>query len=522
NQMIYRRRKVFVISTSIVLAAVAVWLGACSAAPQQKSPVIEGEQKSPVAEGWQKPRLAPRTPPSPGRQLQPHTPGSSAIVLRPGETEAMIVYSGATHGMIEPCGCDGNIAGGLAKELTVVNWLREEGLPMLYLHPGDLFPYEDLPVKLKFVAEAASHMGYDAIGIGDQEFRGGLDRLRELATQYRLPFLSQNLRDAEGGRIAPGYVIKDLAGLKVGIFSVVGDQWYLFNKDAFPEGIKIEPTREAIAATLREFEGKVDFIVMLSHQDRSIDRKVAREFPRINLIIGGHDEKMITRPIRVGRTLILNAGTSGDYVGVVRLAINPSGDVRVLAHEFGVASGVVPRNKKLAEIYRRYVEESKVQPESYAKDGPDVFESSKTCRPCHTKIYQEFMTTKHAQAWQVLEKVRRTEDRQCWSCHAMGFRRKTGFKSIKETPDLANISCQSCHPVTHDHKDRGIKVDLDFALNQRACERCHNSVRSPDFNYWEAVDKVDHHDVKEKSNQPPPDYKHWRAVPPVKTPATKN
>ena len=496
--MIYRYGKILVIFAAVALAAVAIYLGACSGSPQQESRAAEGR---------------PETSPVPGRQLQPHLAGSGLVALRPGEIEAMIVYSGPTHGMIEACGCDGNISGGLTKELTVVNWLREKGMPLLYVHPGDLFPYEKLPVKLKFVAEAASHMGYDAIGVGDQEFRGGYDRLRELATQYQLPLLSENLRDPNGGRIAPGHVIKDLAGIKVGIFSVVGDQWYVFDKDAFPEGIKIEPTREAIAKVLAELEGKVDFIVLLSHQDRSIDRKVAREFPQINLIVGGHDEKMITRPIRVGRTLILNAGVAGDYVGIVRLAIDTSGDVRIMAHEFGAASGTVPKNEKLEEIYRRYVKESKVQPETYAKGDPDLFQSSKTCEPCHKKIYQKFMTTKHAQAWQTLEKARRTEDRECWSCHAMGFGRKTGFKNTRETPDLANISCQLCHPVMHDHNDLEIKADLDFALNQRACERCHNAVTSPDFNYWEDIEEVDHHDVEEKSNDPPADYKHWRALP---------
>ncbi len=496
--MIYRCGKILVVLVALALAAVAVYLGACSGSPQQDSRAAEDEQENPLVSG---------------RQFQPHVAGSGLVALRPGETEAMIVYSGPTHGLIEACGCDGNISGGLTKELTVVNRLRQKGLPMLYVHPGDLLPYEKQPIKLKFVAEAASHMGYDAIGVGDQEFRGGFDRLRELATQHQLPLLSENLRDVNGGRIAPGHVIKDLAGIKVGIFSVVSDQWYVFDKDAFPEGITIEPTREAIAKVLAEFDGKVDFIVLLSHQDRSIDRKVAREFPEINLIIGGHDERMITSPIRVGRTLILNAGVGGDYVGTVYLAIDPSGDVRVLAHEFGVASGVVPKNEKLEEIYRRYVKESKTQPEIYSDDDPDLFQSSKTCEPCHKKIYQKFMTTKHAQAWQTLEKARRTGEPECWSCHAMGFGRKTGFKSARQTPDLANISCQSCHPVMHDHNDLEIKADLDFALNQKACERCHNAVRSPDFNYWEDIEEVDHHDVEEKSNDPPPDYKHWRALP---------
>jgi hypothetical protein len=502
--MIYRWGRIGVVVAAAVLAGAAAWLGACSGASDNTTPPVETDQPA-AADA--------------GRQLQPHMGGSGLVRLQPGETEALLIYSGVTHGTLEACGCDGNIAGGMTKERTVVRWLRESGRPVLHVHPGDLMPYKDLPGKSRYVAEAAALIGYDAIAVGDQELREGLPMFRDLASQFRLPFVAANLRDAEGKPLAPAYVIRTLAGIKVGIFSIVadgGEGWYVFDEAAFPEGVTRRPVREAVAEVLAELDGKVDYVVLLSQQDKSLDCKLAYEFPRINLIVGGHDEKMITHPIRIGSTLVVNAGVAGDFVGIVRLGIDPRRHIRVLAHEFGVAGGTVPKDPEVEAIYERYVKEQNVRPEVYSKDDPDVFQSSETCEPCHKEIYKQHMTTKHARAWQALVDAKRTEDRECWSCHTMGYRRPSGFKSMAETPELANVSCQACHPVTHDHNDRGIKSDPDFPLNQRACERCHTVVTSPDFNFWKNIEEIDHHDVKEKSNDPPPGYKHWLAMPETK------
>jgi hypothetical protein len=501
HSLIYRWGRVGTGAVATVLAAAAVWLGACSGAADAPAAPAEAATVN-----------APDTV----RQLQPHMGGDTLVRLQPGETEALLIYSGVTHGTLEACGCDGNIAGGMTKERTVVRWLRESGRPVLHVHPGDLMPYRDLPGKSRYVAEAAAVAGYDAIAIGDQELREGLTVFRELATEFRLPFVASNLLDADGKPLAPTHLIKSFAGIRVGIFSIVADAghgWYVFDQDAFPEGITRRPVRETVAEVLAELDGKVDYIVLLSQQDRSLDTRLAYEFPQINLIVGGHDEKLITRPIRVGSTLVVNAGVAGDFVGILRLGIDPKRHVRVLAHEFGVAGGTVPKDPEIEAIYQRYVQEQNVRPEVYSKDDPDVFQSPETCEPCHKEIYKHYKTTKHAKAWQVLVDAKRTEDRECWSCHSMGFRRPTGFKSMKETPELANVSCQTCHPVTHDHNDRGIKSDPDFPLNQRACERCHTVVTSPEFNFWKNIQDVDHHDVKEKSNDPPPGYKHWLAMP---------
>lgn len=491
-------------------AGTAVWLGACRAGP---SGPAAGQGTSATSAATASSAATATAVRSGRRDMSPHSAWAGYVSLAPGETEALVVYSGALHGMIESCGCAGNPAGGMSKEKTVVDQIRRRGRPMLYVNPGDLFPFDKRAAKMKPIAESAALMGWDALAIGDQEMIEGLGRFRELAAEYRLPFLSANLLGPDGKRVAPGYLIKDLAGIKVGIFAVLGDESYLYSRNDFLKGLTIEPTLAAIESTLNELRGQVDYIILLSHQDKFLDREVARRFPEINLIVGGHDEVTLVRPILNAATLRVGVGPAGDYVGVVHLGIRPRCCVRVLSNEIMPVTAQVAQDPQVVKIYRQYVKDAKVTEEGTEDPRPEVYESPTACQPCHQAIYADYMKSRHGQAWATLTKAGRSDEQECWYCHTAGFGRKSGFRGPQQTPELANVTCQACHLLTHDHAARMIKDNLDFARNQKTCEQCHTSVTAPDFNFWETVEKVDHHGVKEKVNEPPAGYKHWRVTP---------
>lgn len=495
--MTYRYGKLAFLVLLATVAAGTVYMGACRGSGGT-APAAE-KTSGTDAGGADKPRVA--------RMLSPHArPANEPVSLKPGETEAMIVYAGVTHGAIEACGCPGNPSGGLTKEFTMVEQLRRRGTPMIYVHPGDIFPYEKTPAKTAFIAEAAALMGYDAMAIGEQELVDGLATFRKLAADHKLPFLSENLRDAEGKRLAPGYIIRPMGGIKVGIFSILGSEHYLYLDDEFLKEVTIQPAIEAVDSVLKEMAGRVDFIVLLSQQDKYLDRELARRFPQINVIIGGHDEELIASPIRVEQTILCNAGILSEQVGVVHLAIDPARHVRILGHEFLPTSAPVPKSPRIDAVYERYAKEAKVTPEENETPLPEVFEPVSSCEPCHAAIVQEFRKSRHARAWESVVKAGRAEDRECWFCHTTGAGRPDGFRGIKETPELAGLTCQSCHLLTHDHAARGIKGGKDYAMDEKTCRQCHTNVISPDFNVWDQATKVDHHEVKVKTSQPPAGY----------------
>ncbi len=439
--------------------------------------------------------------------------------LLPGERRADIIYSGGLYGMIESCGCAGNPNGGMAKELTVVEHRRNSGIPTIYVQPGKLFSFEPRPLKRPFVARAARRMGWDAIGLGSHELVAGVEPLQKLADRHNLPLVSANVLDLQGRPVAKPYIIRDLDGIRVGIFSLLGDEQYLFVQREFLDHVQVVPPLEAAGQVLGELSGKVDYIIVLSQQAPHLDRQLALKFPQINLIVGGNESRMINIPVREGSTLIVNAGVNGSFSGVVRLAIDPSRHVRVLGHEFLNAAAAVPRHPEMQAIYKAYLKESKEKPldEGGQDPLPPIYQPSSACQPCHREIYAQYQKTAHASAWQTLVKAGRADNPECSYCHAMGLGRKSGFQSIEKTPELANVSCQACHLVASDHNLRGIKPDLEYATSQRTCEHCHTPVTSPNFDFWGGAAKVDHSDVKQKSNDPPPGYEP-RLIEPVVPP----
>lgn len=487
----YRHAKVAFLTVLVLLVAGSVYLGACRGADVPAT-VVE-----------------PR--PAEARMLSPHAvPVSEPVKLEPGETEILVVYSGVTHGSIEACGCVGNPAGGLTKELTLVEQLRARGTPMLYVHPGDLFPYDKakpgVPSKVPYVAEAAALMGYDAMAIGDQEFIDGLATFRKVAAQHKLPFLSENLRDGEGKRLAPGYLIKDVGGIKIAVCAVAGGERYLYLDEEFMKEVKIEPVADAVEGMLKELAGRADYIVLLSQQDKQLDRELAKRFPRINAIIGGHDEELLLSPIRVEQTVVCNAGILSEQVGVLHLGVDPNKHVRVLGHELLSTTAPVQRSPRIEAIYDRYAKVAKVEPKDNESPLPQRFEPVAACEPCHAAIVKEFRQSKHAKAWEAIVKAGRTGDRECWYCHAAGPGMPDGFNGATATPQLAGVTCQSCHLLTSDHAARKIKGAREYAQDEKTCRQCHTNVTGSQFRVWNELDNVDHHLVKEKRNTPSAGY----------------
>lgn len=85
---------------------------------------------------------------------------------------------------------------------------------------------------------------------------------------------------------------------------------------------------------------------------------------------------------------------------------------------------------------------------------------AKKCRVCHLKQYKSWEQTAMAKSFENLkpgvmaeEKKKAgldpnkdyTNDPTCLKCHTTGYGKPGGFKSIKETPDLAGVQCESCH-----------------------------------------------------------------------------
>ena len=222
-------------------------------------------------------------------------------------------------------GLEGGRRGGLARVRTLRKQLEAEGRPVLVLHAGDfLFP----SVMSKYLRAApmirvlnlldGNPAAFDPalfVVFGNHEFD---DRdpgvLLGRVAQSDFSWVSSNVR-YKTAKAAPGeplstrlanvhdVVVEDVGGTRVGIFGLTTDAQprdYVAYDYGLPERhAAVEKALERLRA------GGARVIVGLTHQDLEEDERLAREFPAVAIVIGGHEHFFLQR--RVGNTWITKA-----------------------------------------------------------------------------------------------------------------------------------------------------------------------------------------------------------------------
>jgi hypothetical protein len=121
-------------------------------------------------------------------------------------------------------------------------------------------------------------------------------------------------------------------------------------------------------------------------------------------------------------------------------------------------------------------------PAEYAVAG------SQSCRECHTADCRLWSESKHAHAWETLERRSSHMDPYCQQCHTTGYGLPGGFASVRTTPKRTAVGCENCHGPGLAHQ-RDPATRTPFAANDQ-CVRCHDRENSPTFEYsgyWEQI-----------------------------------
>lgn len=219
---------------------------------------------------------------------------------------------------------------------TLAALVAKETGPKLVLDAGDWWQGtpEGSLTKGEAVADVFNAVGYDAIVVGNHEYDDGADSLRALIGKMKMPVLSANTFGDDGKLVAwvRPWIIKDVAGVKVGIFGLTTSN---MRRLAFPKNIsgldfrrEVDVAREAVKALKRQ---GATVIIAVTHmglegenQKFEGDQTLAREVPGIDLIVGGHSHTFLTRAIQgENGTLIVQAGSYLVKAGRTTLEIDP-------------------------------------------------------------------------------------------------------------------------------------------------------------------------------------------------------
>jgi sulfur-oxidizing protein SoxB len=231
--------------------------------------------------------------------------------------------------------------GGFAHLKTLIDRVRADAGAgrSLLIDGGDLWQGSGLANASHGgdMVDAANLLGIEAM-TGHWEFTYGEDGLRANIKRFKGEFLAQNVFlteeagfdnkpafDAATGRVFKPATIKEVGGFRVGVIG----QAFPYVPIAHPRrfvpdwtfGIR-DDEMQKVVDTLRG-KDKVDVVVLLSHNGMDVDLKLAANVTGIDVILGGHTHDAVPQPVAVtnagGKTLVINGGSSGKFLGVLDL-----------------------------------------------------------------------------------------------------------------------------------------------------------------------------------------------------------
>jgi 5'-nucleotidase / UDP-sugar diphosphatase len=215
--------------------------------------------------------------------------------------------------------------GGLDRVATAVDRVRGEGTPVLLLDAGDLIGdtmIADLTAGEALI-RAFNAIGYDALVPGNHEPDFGDRRLAELIAMAEFSVLAANLRRDNGEWLARPYMVKELAGTKVGVIGLAYPKTPSTTAPKNVAELRFDPPAEVAKAYVEELRRQgVEIVIALTHLGLGADIELAERVPGIDVIVGGHSHNRMSEPLRIGATLIVQAGAHGSDLGRLDLYID--------------------------------------------------------------------------------------------------------------------------------------------------------------------------------------------------------
>jgi hypothetical protein len=142
-----------------------------------------------------------------------------------------IAYSSNDEGEYERCGCPVHPLGGLARRAAEIDKARAEADGVLVVDAGDLFSSREkkkgwapaageVERRARLLAAAYGRIGVHAFTPGELDLAIGVERLKKVLAEAKVPVVSANLVDRAGKPLWEADRIVDVAGVKIGVFGV--------------------------------------------------------------------------------------------------------------------------------------------------------------------------------------------------------------------------------------------------------------------------------------------------------------
>ena len=409
---------------------------------------------------------------------------------------------------------------------------------MIVVDGGDFCPTATEPNKLKaqLIRETMDYMGYDVLAVGERELAFGYDYFLSMTAPTDMHVLNSNiLHGPRKEKVADDYVVLEVGGVKVAFFSVFFHLSHIGRRDPIADGgFVTEDAVEAAKGLLPKLHEEADIVVLLAHGPWKETHDFLGKISDFDFVVSAHDGGLDRKGREMNGTTLMKAGNRGQHVCKATFVVDPEGVVELASTECISVKTSLPEDPVIVERIEEMREEyNKMRrAEALANQQPrgnkmeaDRFLGDAMCRRCHEHIYQAWLATPHAAAYETLVEKERHGDSDCVECHTTGHGDPTGFVPPSEEelkaastgpspgdneeevsnahaalagsgPDLANVQCEACHGkgTTHARDKAGF-----LRVGESECMKCHDRENSPDFNYEEYLPHVSCKNLVEES-----------------------
>lgn len=235
-----------------------------------------------------------------------------------------IVHTNDTHARIE----SGKGIMGFAKISTKVTELRAANPNLLLVDVGDTFHGQTIAtlVEGESVVKVMNAMKYDVMVPGNHDFNYGQDRLLELRDMLDFPLISANITTEKGMHFLPGFIIKEIDGVKIGIFGLTSPETAYKTHPKNVEGLTFDNPIERAQVMVNLLKDNVDLVICVGHigEDAGSEftsKKIIEAVDGIDVFIDGHSHTMKSEGEVIGETLLVQTGAYDANLGIVDLTL---------------------------------------------------------------------------------------------------------------------------------------------------------------------------------------------------------
>lgn len=456
--------------------------------------------------------------------------------------DATLIFTGAQHGYLEPCGCAGltNQKGGLKRRHTFLKQLEQQGWNPIAMDAGGQIKRfgQQAQIKLERALDALLTLDYVGVGFGAPDLRQDLLGILINFDEGKNPMTSANVGvfgfDEYFSR---RFRVVERGGIRVGFTTVLGKQ-QIARLGKLTDIDLLDPA-EALAQVVPQIAGaNCDQRVLLVYGDSDEAAALAKQFPTFQWVVAalGADVPPIEPKLIEGtNTRLVEVGHKGMYAVAIGLYKNDPQSWRYedvpMDHRFADS----PEMQQLLVDYQQVLkqmtyEDLGIKTGAAAQPHPSggKFAGSQACADCHVDAWDVFARTPHSHALKTIVDLDppRHYDPECLSCHVTGWNPQkyvpyvSGYLSLEETPHLNANGCENCHgPAARHVAAENGEIDLPVeeieALRQALrmeikpnegnkqgqvlgrvvnnCLECHDEDNSPDFDFQLYWPHVEHH-----------------------------